>query len=372
MTASGKALHVLLSLAVIIALMAVPTGLTVPTSDTLAVGSAQPPPGEPGGNHSTPGDNKKKKRDEQRRSDPNWRRGSDQSDSQRQGDSRQRSSERPTSRVGAQQNEGSQQMPRQQTGQPREPHPRYPNRSTDGKYRAGNSGFDGYAEEQASWDAREAQTGTPIERKKIRVKITDPTNPNGPPVTREYDGLEEISPGKYRGLEHKVGSARLRPNQRLADGLVRSGIPGRGVLNGKPIEVVDVEEVHVPTPPPSAVAPAPAAPAAPAAPPPAVAPPAAAPAPVAPPAVAPPAAPAPPAVVPPPAPAAPPVAPPTAPLVPLPPAPVVAPPPADTGIAWGAMFHDYAESFYGPLVVIGGGLATIGGLLSHPLGAGRA
>ena len=276
MTASGKALHVLLSLAVIIALMAVPTGLTVPTSDTLAVGSAQPPPGEPGGNHSTPGDNKKKKRDEQRRSDPNWRRGSDQSDSQRQGDSRQGSSERPTSRVGAQQNEGSQQMPRQQTGQPREPHPRYPNRSTDGKYRAGNSGFDGYAEEQASWDAREAQTGTPIERKKIRVKITDPTNPNGPPVTREYDGLEEISPGKYRGLEHKVGSARLRHNQRLADGLVRSGIPGRGVLNGKPIEVVDVEEVHVPTPPPSAVAPAPAAPAAPAAPPPAVAPPAAA------------------------------------------------------------------------------------------------
>jgi hypothetical protein len=30
------------------------------------------------------------------------------------------------------------------------------------------------------------------------------------------------------------------------------------------------------------------------------------------------------------------------------------------------MFHDYAQSFYGPLVVIGGGLATIGGLLSHP------
>ena len=351
--ASGKALQLLLSLAVIIALMAVPAGIAVPAGETLPVASAEPAPGEPGGNHSLPGDNKKKKRDDQQRrtnTGSDMRRGSDQSDPQRQGDSRQGSNPRPTSTVGVQRNEGSQQMPRQATG--REPHPSYPERSADGTYRSGNSGFDGLTEEQRSWDAREAQTGIPIERKKIRVRITDPTNPNGPPVQREYDGLEEISPGKYRGLEHKVGSSLPTPNQRLADGLVRSGIPGRGVLNGKPIEVVDVADVRVPTPPPPGAAPpAPAAaPAAPAAPPPA---------PAAPPAVAAP------------APAAPPVAPPTAPLVPLPPAPVVAPP-ADTGIAWGAMFHDYAESFYGPLVVIGGGLATIGGLLSHPLGAGRA
>ena len=203
------------------------------------------------------------------------------------------------------------------TGLSSEPHPYYPDRSTDGTYRSGNSGFDGLAEEQRSWDAREAQTGIPIERKKIRVRITDPTNPNGPPVQREYDGLEEISPGKYRGLEHKVGSSLPTPNQRLADGLVRSGIPGRGVLNGKPIEVVDVADVRVPTPPPPGSGPhrrsrgpgGSAAPVAPAAPP----------VPAAPPAVAPPAPAAPPVVLPPPAPAAPPVAPPTAPLAPLPP-----------------------------------------------------
>ena len=348
MTASGRALRLLLSLAVIIVLMAAPAGIPVPT--TLPAASAEPAPGEPGGNHSLPGDNKKKKRDDDQRrrnTGSDWQqRGSDQSDSQRQ---QQGSNTRPTSRVGVQPNEGSQQMPRQATG--REPHPYYPDRSTDGTYRSGNSGFDGLAEEQRSWDAREAQTGIPIERKKIRVRITDPTNPNGPPVQREYDGLEEISPGKYRGLEHKVGSSLPTPNQRLADGLVRSGIPGRGVLNGKPIEVVDVADVRVPTPPPPGVAPpAPAAAPAPPAP-------AAPPVPAVPPAVAPPA----PAA--PPVPAAPPaVAPPVAP----PPAPVVVAPP-DTSIAWGAMFHDYARSFYGPLVTVGAGLAAVGGLLSNPL-----
>src|SRR6185437_12199861 len=187
MTASGRALRLLLSLAVIIVLMAVPAGIPVPT--TLPAASAEPAPGEPGGNHSLPGDNKKKKRDDDQRrrnTGSDWQqRGSDQSDSQRQ---QQGSNTRPTSRVGVQPNEGSQQMPRQATG--REPHPYYPDRSTDGTYRSGNSGF---------------------------------------------DGLEEISPGKYRGLEHKVGSSLPTPNQRLADGLVRSGIPGRGVLNGKPI-----------------------------------------------------------------------------------------------------------------------------------------
>ena len=60
LAASGKALQLLLSLAVIIALTAAPAGITVSTSDGLPAASAQPPPpGEPGGNHWTPGDNKK-------------------------------------------------------------------------------------------------------------------------------------------------------------------------------------------------------------------------------------------------------------------------------------------------------------------------
>lgn len=98
----------LLSLALIIALLAVPAGITVSTGDALPVASAQPPPGEPGGNHSKPGDNKKKKkRDDQRRSTNPSRRGSDQSDPrQQQGDSRQGTSQRPTSTVEAQQKSG--------------------------------------------------------------------------------------------------------------------------------------------------------------------------------------------------------------------------------------------------------------------------
>ena len=66
MTASGRALRLLLSLAVIIVLMAVPAGIPVPTR-TLPAASAEPAPGEPGGNHSLPGDNKKKKRDDDQR-----------------------------------------------------------------------------------------------------------------------------------------------------------------------------------------------------------------------------------------------------------------------------------------------------------------
>jgi hypothetical protein len=34
------------------------------------------------------------------------------------------------------------------------------------------------------------------------------------------------------------------------------------------------------------------------------------------------------------------------------------------------MFHDYAQSFYGPILTVGAGLAAIGGLLSFPT-AGR-
>ena len=208
----------------------------------------------------------------------------------------------------------------------------------------------GFDEEQESFDAREADTGIPVLRKKIQVSVPNPEDPDGNPLTRFYDGLEEVTPGQYRGLKHKAGGATLTPGQKLFDGLVNSGMPAKGILDGEPIEIVEAEEVR------PAVLPAPALPALPATP-----------TPLPPPPVLP----APPG--PPPAPAPVPVAPPVAlpapaPLpVPLPatPAPVVVTPP-DPGIAWGAMFHDYAQSFYGPIVVVGGGLAAIGGFLVYP------
>jgi hypothetical protein len=30
------------------------------------------------------------------------------------------------------------------------------------------------------------------------------------------------------------------------------------------------------------------------------------------------------------------------------------------------MFHEYAESFYAPIVTVGAGLAAVGGLLAYP------
>jgi hypothetical protein len=208
----------------------------------------------------------------------------------------------------------------------------------------------GYDEEQKSFNAREADTGIPIQRRKIRVTLPNPLDPDGDPLTRFYDGLEEKAPGEYRGLEHKAGVfGRPTRHQKIFDGLVNAGIPANGTLDGDPIKVIEAETVR-PVPVPGA--PAPPAPAA-------VPPPAAPPAPVAPPPAPPPPASAPIAL---PAPNAP---------VPVVPAPAIAAPPvvvtpADTGIAWGTMFHEYAESFYAPIVTVGAGLAAGGGLLAYP------
>lgn len=97
-----------------------------------------------------------------------------------------------------------------------------------------------------AFDDREKKTHIPIERQKIRVTLTDPDT--GKTITREYDGLEPIpgQPGKYLGLEHKLGQKGLTPPQRLFDGLVKDGIPAQGTLNGKPIEVIDTDVVKTP------------------------------------------------------------------------------------------------------------------------------
>jgi hypothetical protein len=134
-------------------------------------------------------------------------------------------------------------------------HPQFPDHKPDGTWARGNSGADGYPEEQQAFDDREKRTGIPIERQKVRVTLTDPTT--GKTLTREYDGLEPIPghPGEYLGLEHKLGGAQPTPNQRVFDGLVKDGVPARGTLNGKPIEVTDTETLRTPHTPADGSAP---------------------------------------------------------------------------------------------------------------------
>ncbi|MGV7586335.1 hypothetical protein PJI74_01205 [Mycobacterium kansasii] len=136
------------------------------------------------------------------------------------------------------------------------PHPDYPDHKPNGEWGPGNSGLEGHAEAQKAFDARTRDTGIRIERKLIWVYLTDPET--GKTLRREYDGLEEIpgQPGKYTGLEHKLGKKDPTKHQEHFDDLVRSGIPARGTLNGQPIEVVDAELIRTPrpdaTPPPGA------------------------------------------------------------------------------------------------------------------------
>jgi len=140
------------------------------------------------------------------------------------------------------------QDPATPTPDPNDPsrHPVYRNHKRDGTWARRNSGLDGYPEEQEAFDAREQKTGIPIVRQKIRVKVVDPNT--GETLVREYDGLEPIpgQPGKYLGLEHKLGVGELTDHQELVDGLVNSGIPGRGTLDGQPIEVTSARVINTP------------------------------------------------------------------------------------------------------------------------------
>jgi uncharacterized protein YukE len=124
-------------------------------------------------------------------------------------------------------------------------HPQYPNHKPDGTWARGNSGVEGYPEEQQAFNDREQRTGIPIERQKIRVTLP---GPDGKTLTREYDGLEPIPghPGQYLGLEHKLGDKGLSAPQKVFDGLVKAGIPAHGTLHGRPIEVIDTELLNTP------------------------------------------------------------------------------------------------------------------------------
>ncbi len=128
------------------------------------------------------------------------------------------------------------------------PHDKYPDHKPNGEWGPKNSGLEGHAEAQKAFDERTKRTGIRIERKQIWVYLTDPVT--GKTLRREYDGLEEVpgQPGKYVGLEHKLGKKDPTDHQQYFDDLVRGGIPARGTLNGEPIEVVDAELIRTPRP----------------------------------------------------------------------------------------------------------------------------
>ncbi|MUL76460.1 WXG100 family type VII secretion target [Mycolicibacterium sp. CBMA 226] len=128
------------------------------------------------------------------------------------------------------------------------PHDKYPDHKPNGEWGPKNSGVEGDAEAQKAFDIRQKRTHIPIERQKIWVYLTDPKT--GKRLRREYDGLEPIpgQPGKYRGLEHKLGSKDPTEHQDNFDELVRSGIPATGTLNGQPIQVTDNEIIRTPRP----------------------------------------------------------------------------------------------------------------------------
>src|SRR5882757_9780041 len=121
-----------LALVIFAASAGVPVAITtsgVPTAN------ATPKPGEPGGNHSKPGDKKKKKKPE----GSNSRHGSDTSSAQRRnsGQGSNSTSQQPTSTIDAQQTRQSS----------------LPQRKPNGEFSPGNSGRVGYDEEQESFNA---------------------------------------------------------------------------------------------------------------------------------------------------------------------------------------------------------------------------
>lgn len=182
-----------------------PASIAPGITSALPHAGASPKPGQPGGDHSKPGDSKKKK-----------------------------PASRSTSKRG-----------------PREPHTEYKGRRGDGNFSSNNDGRDGSDEEEIGFQQHEDISGDTIIRRKIRVTITDD---DGVMRRREYDGLIEIDndsrrpgePRRFIGVEHKVTGATKNPNQKIVDRIVSPGRPARGRLDGDPVEIVGVEDLRTP------------------------------------------------------------------------------------------------------------------------------
>jgi len=121
---------------------------------------------------------------------------------------------------------------------PKAPHPDYPGRTNDGKFGQGNNG-DGKLEEKLALDKREARTGIPIIRQKVRAVVPGALNPDGSEQWRYYDGLESTgNPNEYLGIEGKRDGVKLTGPQSKFDRLVTPDNPARATLNGEPIRIV--------------------------------------------------------------------------------------------------------------------------------------
>lgn len=136
-------------------------------------------------------------------------------------------------------------------GNGRERHPKYKDHRLDGTWAPGNSGVDGDEAMNYTFDRME-EDGIELVRQQVAVYVVDPKTGTRLP-RRTYDALMPTGvPGQYVGIEHKVNESAYTTHQQKVDGLVRSGVPARGVLNGKPIEVVDVELIRIEWPLPDA------------------------------------------------------------------------------------------------------------------------
>ena len=129
-------------------------------------------------------------------------------------------------------------------------HPTYPDHKPNGQWAPGNTGVDGDAAMNQTFDEMEKR-GIPLIRQQIQVRVTDPATGNT--YVRLYDALQPTgTPGQYIGIEHKVNASPLTENQQIVDNLVNAATPARGTLNGQPIEVVRTDLIRVTWPPPAA------------------------------------------------------------------------------------------------------------------------
>lgn len=133
------------------------------------------------------------------------------------------------------------------TPKPKKRHPKYSNRTTDGKYAKENGGATTYEDsEQIGEDmftAEQADRGKPV-MDVIRDKHM--ATVDGYDRRRCYDRVIQCHDGSYIGLEVKSGSASLNEHQRTFDALVSPTNPARIVHKGKTISIIGVAYQKVP------------------------------------------------------------------------------------------------------------------------------
>ena len=133
------------------------------------------------------------------------------------------------------------------TPKPKKRHPKYSNRTVDGKYSRENGGATAYEDsEQIGEDmfkAVQERRGEPV-MDVIRDKHM--ATVDGYDRRRCYDRVIQCHDGSYIGLEVKSGSASLNKHQRTFDALVSPDNPARIVHKGETISIIGVRHQRVP------------------------------------------------------------------------------------------------------------------------------